>query len=356
MARKRSWIEAGIGMANRGYSTYKSLSRIAQKYRKRRGKNRPGKGNRTLQYLQGVTTQHDHQNVYRKSYMNKYKKKKWKSFVKKVRAVEIADRGLTTALYNNIFTYTADANTSQCIGEVHLYGFKSNIGSTCAGVNDLATIIDNDYRTTFSTNLMTASDEIIYSYAKVEGQITGHTIDKLFFESAVLDVTISNPNTTTIELDVYRIVYKKQLKGNFTSLKNLYDTATGTEYTNTVTKNDLTNKPQLTISSRGATPFEIGVASSMGNLKIVKKEKFLITAGQCVTMQIRDSTNRTFNPNDFFASQNSYRYQDWTQSMLFIAKKVAEDASPCTLQVGCTRIYKYNMEGQKNNYAYKMTT
>lgn len=346
--RKRTWFEAGLGLAQSGYDAYRKLDTVRKTFQGKGGRAKTAR-KKSLKYLQGVTTQHDHSSVYKKGYMNKYKKRKWKGFVKKVRAVEIADRGLTTALYNNLFVYTAPAASSQCIGEVHLYGFKSDTPSSFAGVNDLAALIANDYRVTMSTNLETAGT------SKVEALSSSHTIDKVFFESAILDCTVTNPNTTTIELDVYRIMYKKQLKGNFTSLTNLYDTASSVAYTNQIQKADTSSLLPLTLTSRGATPFELGAGSSMGNLKILKKEKYLITAGQCITLQIRDSKNRCFNPNDFYASNNSYRYQDWTQSMLFIAKKVAEDTSPCAINIGCTRIYKYNLEGQKNNYGYKLT-
>lgn len=294
----------------------------------------------------GVTTQHDRARVYRKKNMAKGRKTQWKKFVKKVEAVNLRDRGLTTALYNNLFDVTSVTAANQAIGEMHLYGFKSPESATAAGCNDIASVINNDFTNTRGTEQVAGSE------------VVGGTssVDSIMFESAVLDATVSNTSDSTIELDVYTFVYKPFTKGNFNTLTIGLNQASTGNYTGVV--QDLgtpPDKPGLSLVNRGCTPFELGKGISMTNSTILRKEKFLISPGQAITLQMRDPKNRRFNPQDFILSNNSFKYKNWTQSYLLIAKKVIENGTPTTFRMGVTRSYKYTKEGQKTNQSYRLT-
>lgn len=303
-------------------------------------------------YHGGVTSQHDKKNVYRKKYMKKYKKRQWKKFVKKVNAVNLRDRGLVTALYNNVFNRSATTASGQCFFEMHLYGFKSALAGAAAGCNDLATLISSDMQTRYGNDWMIPAPGVNADGASTRSPFTA--VEAINFESGILDATITNDNDSTIELDVYHITYGNKIKGNWNSLETAFSNYAST-LTDTVQTDATTLNLGVSLANRGATPFELGGAISSTGMKIVKKEKFLISAGQAITLQYRDPKNRRFNPLDFLNSNNSFRYNNWTKSFMLIAKKVKEDSTPCTLRIGCTRSYKYTYEGLKTNKAYRLT-
>lgn len=304
---------------------------------------RPAKTSGVTRYT-GVTQQHDRSRIYKKKYMRKGKKKAWKKFVKKVQAVALKDRGLVTAMFNNVFTPTAISASAQLTFEMHLYGFKSSSAATAAGSNDLATLIDRDFQTKYGVERYSGG---------VIGIADRPAADKIQFESAILDATISNNNDGTVEVDIYAIRYNKFTKSHFDSIQAGFAAAANT-YTEEVQSMSGT-QPALSLANRGCTPFEIGKGISLTGVQILGKEKYLISAGQAITVQLRDPKNRYFNASDFLESQNSFKYSNWTQSYLIIGKKVVENDNPMTLRIGCTRSYKYTYEGLKDNKAYQLT-
>lgn len=308
---------------------------------------RPAKTSGVTRYT-GVTQQHDKARIYKKKYMRKGKKRAWKKFVKKVQAVNLKDRGLVTALYNNLFSPVAESAGAQLIFEMHLYGFKSAAASSAAGCNDIATLISSDFQTRQGVQKNFSTNALETTFGK-DG-----AADKIMFESAILDATISNNNSTTVEIDVYAIRYNKFTKGNFSTLRQAFQIAEN-DLTSSVQGNVGPGQPLLTLDSRGCTPFEIGKGISASGIQILGKEKYLISAGQAITVQLRDPKNRYFNASDFIESSTSYKYSNWTQTYLIIGKKVVEDETPMTLRIGCTRSYKYTYEGLKDNKAYKLT-
>lgn len=317
-------------LAYKGYKSYKS-------YANKKVKDSP---------YQGVTTQHDRANVYKKKYMPRRRKTQWKSFVRKVQAVNMKDRGLVTALFNSVFNPVASSASAQLITELHLYGGNSTDAVNSPGVADLSQIVLNDWNTRFGTNLT--------GTVTLERSLTPAT-DNIQIESAILDATITNNNSTTVEIDVYTIYHKKYTKGAFTSLKDVYSKAASSVYTDVV-ESESVAQSLLTLDSRGCTPFDLGKGSSLANLVISRKEKYLISAGQAITLQMRDAKNRRLNPQDILTSTSPcYKYSDWTRSYLIIGKKLVEDANPMSLRMGVTRTYKYTYEGLKENQAYKKT-
>lgn len=350
MAKSKAWyqnptiqrnaLRVAKALAQRAYNSYTSTS--------------VRKTNRRSGPPIGVTTQHDRAQVYRKKYMKKGKKRQWKKFVKKVEAVNLRDRGLTTVLFNNRFDKSAGGPTSQVVGEMHLYGFKSAQAATVPGCNDLALITSNDWTNVYGVDNV-YSDPITtgVNYGEV---LDFKSVDNIQFESAVLDATVTNTSNATLELDVYTLMYKPYTKGVFASVEDAL--TNNDEYTARVQNADygtFTNMTKIQLYNRGCTPFELGKGISMGNINILKKEKYLISPGQAITLQMRDPKNRRFNPQDFYTSGGGFKYKNWTQSFFLIGKKVLEDDSPATFRMGVSRTYKYTKEGQKTNASYFQT-
>lgn len=305
-----------------------------------------------------LTIQHDYRQTYKKRNMPKYKRKAWKKFSRKVLAVANKDRGLVTVLYNKRITSATVANTEQAVIACHLYGHSGSIGSAETGQKDLQTIVNNNEElrgwvgTSSPNGIMVKQD-----------RTTKNAVEKIMFESAIIDFTLYNPTSGTLEVDVYTIVYNKfnvnsesEMLPSFTSgdindvLPMQYDEAVSSKFSN------------INIRSRGATPFELGHVISRHGIKIIRKEKFYISSGQSINKQYRDAKNRYFDPrglagaDDSTLSTTTYRYKDYTKTFLIVAKNVnpAAENSP-VIEAGVTRTYKYTYEGLKHNKNYVAT-
>lgn len=294
------------------------------------------------QNVTGVTSQHDVKRQYTKKKMPYKKKQRWAGFVKKVQAVNLRDRGLKTVIFNKVASYSA-LSPNQLISAIHLYGYKS--GESVAneiGMNDIGTVVNNDPGIWAARKLYIGG--VIYEGYDMN-QKGG---EKIQFESGLCDYTYTNTNTATIEVDVYDIVYKPYVKGTYDCISDVFDA--GSAQTKTIQDSTGVNVgTAINLSKRGVTPFEMGKAISMGNMKILSKTKHIVSAGQAFTGQLKDSSNRWLTANDYFQSADNYRLKTWTRTLLFIAKKVVSDGDPTTCQIGCTRTYKYGYEGLKQN-------
>lgn len=305
-----------------------------------------------------VTQQHDIKRQYTKKKRPKRQRKIWKKFVKKVQAVNLKDQGLVTVLFNSSYTSTDVGAGSQTFLELHLYGLRSGAAGVC-GVNDLATLVSSDLNlTSFKAPLAggIGGNVIVQGYQPEGpgGYSKNQPIEKIRFESAIMDATIYNASTNVMEVDIYTIVYSKNLKGNFSSLSNVFQYALDNNQIPTQANpadGVINNNTALSIATRGCTPFELGAAISIGNIKILKKEKVLLQAGQAFTQQHRDPKNRKFDPKMFYTSSaNNYKIPGMTVTKLFIGKNVDPNSStPPLLRAGCTRVYKYSYEGLKDN-------
>lgn len=306
-----------------------------------------------------LTVQHDYKRTYTKKRMPRRKRQAWKKFTKKVQAVNLKDRGLITVLYNKRVLDTGPAG-GQAIVACHLYGFNGQPDTAEAGNSDLVTIVNN--------NVMLRGQEYLNNATGTAPNLqlrdynTKNPTEKIMFESAVLDMTVYNPGTSTLEVDIYTIRYNKfnitdepEIRGSFT---------TGDEADIGVVQfgDALANVfPNITLRNRGATPFEMGTVLSRHGIKILGKEKLYISGQQAVNKQFRDSKNRYFDPRGLnqtegFNSAKSittYKYKDYTKTYLVVAKNVDPDvALTPSVQVGVTRTYKYTYEGLKQNKNY----
>lgn len=315
----------------------------------------------------GVTAQHDYKLQYVKKRMPKGKRLRWKRFVKKVRAVEIGERGLITEVYNSSVTYTADTNT-QAILEAHLFSY----GGAAKGGSDLAYITKTAetlpaQQITYGVDGATISDSKDAADA-VYGRTVGMKAP-ILFQSAVLDITYTNNSEDSVEMDLYYINYKgrpttnaKQFTGpeydtleayrTLVELNNniysQYDTISD-EYAvwkavPGVAAPTFEAKLPTKLQFRGVTIFDCGELISRAKLKVLKKEKFIMPPGSSVTKQIRIPKNILFKePVEY----SSGWFGKLTQSIIGVAKCVNPEGST-NISQKWTRCYKYTMEGQKD--------
>lgn len=219
----------------------------------------------------GTTTQYDRRLIYRKKYMPRYKKRRWRQFIKKVNAVSDKDLGSRTVVRNDQVVaqsvMTLANETNQTTMNLCLYGNESTGFEPC---NDLRRMrIDSDLGTT----------------------------GKMIFTSGVFDMTVTNTSvrdnlnsvnpSIRLEVDVYEITSRKDFGnvGTGGTAKTLPEVfAEGAT--------DTTNIPgtanTLSIARRGATPWDFPSALSEYGLKILKKTKYFLNERDTFTYQIRD--------------------------------------------------------------------
>lgn len=305
----------------------------------------------------GVTTQHDRSLQYVKKSMPKARKRKWRKFVKRVRAVELKDRGLQTVLMNNQFNFESTPG-GQTFGECHLYSAQGLVGNDVGGVmvgrgcRDIMVALQNsakaqaEYQTDFTSDqtLVDATRNVYYYYDR----------PNLLMQSAVMDITLTNASETGCELDVYHVVYRGTTKksiyngtlgdylkwGLDDTMQAKYSSLDGAD--DPVSSYALAAKP--TLETRGMTLFECGTGISRSGAKILKKVKYFIAPGNSITYQVRDPKNRVINPSRI--DGKTFIWPGLTQTVCFIAKSV-DTVGIANIQAKWTRTYKYTVEGEK---------
>lgn len=274
----------------------------------------------------GVTRQHDFKNQYYKKRMPRYKKRKWVSFVKKVRAVHNKDLGTKTIVFNNTKSNTVTSSTTQAWDFFTLYGVNGNSSGNELGTGDLNTIFQN---CTLSTVNM----------------------DKITFKSAVLDLTFANTGTTKLEVDLYHWTFwGKGRSLSFTDASVSAATQTGTD-----DPNGLGNLQALQILQRGVTPFDMPALIRNLQATIVKKVKYFIEVGDTITYQIRDPKEHVISENDVnLGNINNLAQPRLTQGVLFIAKPITGGGFAGTAwSIGATRKYAFTQVDAFDADGYK---
>lgn len=305
----------------------------------------------------GVTTQHDVQRQYRRKSMPKRKRKQWKRFVKKVRAVELKDRGLISATVNYNRAYE-NFNGLQTWGELHLYSSYGAAGYTT-----------QDLRLVLGDNMLTFATKYDFVSSGVADGAVPHLMEddveqerkKVLFQSGVLDVTFTNhPPTegthTVIEMDVYEVVYSKfkKRRGGTTLVNAL---AEGLSSQNQVPQLNsrvglLAYYDKPSIQDRGVSVFECGVGLALAGAKIIRKTKYIISQNQSITYQIRDPKNHSYNPN--YEDSGSFAIPGMTRTVLFCAKST-ETNGAVNVVAKATRNYKFTIEGVADKHSMYVT-
>src|SRR6476469_9097612 len=289
----------------------------------------------------GITTQHDSRVLYRNKKMPYRKKKAWKKFTRKVKAVEISDRAKQTLVINSRVSGSTSFGTGlyQNWSECHLYPAISS----SSGCRDISIILED---------IMTYKQDIkggTIGSADVGQQVPEDTSTnfrstrkEILFSSASLDVTYTNTGTTGMELDLYTIVYPRQAAGTDNDFLSAVQQNTNiVDPIRVVSGTTIVAATPVTIYQRGVTLFDVAYGMANTGAKIIKKEKFFISGGNSITKNLRDPANHKFRmPTD----TNVYHLKGMTRTLVCCFKPVnaLQDA---TLEQKATRTYKYTYEG-----------
>lgn len=310
--------------------------------------NRSYTGTRTRKRMtsgKGVTTQHDRRFIYGKRRMPRYKRRRWKSFTKKVQAVSEKDLGSRTVVFNRLLTSTE--NTGVDINRnIAIYPQQSS-ESWLNDLNQIGQLENFNADQTYA-----AGNTITYS-------------TKFLFKSAVLDVTYRNTSTVfdgssniptglaKQEVDVYEIYIRRECNEDTFSAVNLIDLFNqGDTRTQTITSGSGTS---LNLASRGSTPWDIPTALGKWGIQIKKKTKFMVPNGDTFTYQVRDPKRRVCQ-YDSLRSEDGFNKPGWSKHLLFNVKlvpgltqgtEVGQYTNRCDM--GITRKYLYKIEGVNEN-------
>jgi len=263
------------------------------------------------------------------------RRRRWVSALKKNDAMDMSQSATQTLVLNSTITGQLDwltaAKTQNWIG-VHLYGINgtpsSLPGAAEVGVEDVRYVRLNDARLKNQQNT------------------------RVKFESAVLDLTIKNPNAVGLEVDVYEVTYRSTTR--FESLTGLHADL----YTKTVSNRNPTSfSDAASWDRRGVTPFDTVQFGALG-AKILTKRKIFLPAGNTFTYQYRDPKNHYFGP-DTFDDTNGYVKPYVTRTLIFVFKMITgefqREEAPFIpnydpeLTIGVTRTYKYKIKGEVEN-------
>jgi len=285
-------------------------------------RNPRGKG-RKVTFGNGITTQRDVTNVYRKKRMPRRRRRQWVKFVRKVKAVVYKGLGTKTVLFNEQMVAPAAPNDQQRFVTVTLYGFMGSMdASDVTGNRDLYRIALNDPEI-FKSGTGT-------SQVPVNG--------KLLMGSGILDMTMTNTSETAVEVDVYLIV-----SGMFTNNRTIND---GFNDPNTPTIAGSGNGIGLN-THRGATPFDFPQVISANKLKILSKKKYFLPVGNTATYQFRDSRNHYINCSKFHEQKQPieadkiygpFNYPGVTKTIMIVYKSVAGATVSAQLKIGVSRM------------------
>lgn len=298
----------------------------------------------------GVTVQHDSRRIYRRKRMPAKRRRRWKSFVKKVNYVNEKDMGTRTVIFSTLTDITDQTPGYQSVICFSLYGQKSSLGLH----NDLQKI-----STLENTGNPTAA--------------AGATVSKqshIYFQSGVLDLTLRNTsykydglqNVSAPEAQLEVDVYEMYCRQDFST--------SGADYTSLGPGIQNEQNQELAIGGigspvniygRGVTPFDCPTALSRLGIKILKKTKYFIPNQNTITYQIRDPSRKTCLIREI-GDEDGANKPKWTKWIMVIAKLVPElvkGTNPNTyteqLQCGVTRKYMYKVEGQPENRSFYST-
>ncbi len=295
---------------------------------------------------QGVTFEHDRQRVYKRKRMPFRKKRRWIKLIKRNDAIDLKKCGAQTYVFNTSISNTNTNAANHGFVNLSLYGGHDTVSSVN---NDLHFIGENE-------------QELDPTAA---AGVTVSDSTKLFFQSAVLDLTIRNSTVENnsvsgpisagvLEVDVYEVTSKRRWSE--------FDKASASlaEYNDMGAVFDEAETSTLGINGaggadyrkRGMTPWDQTYALSRYGIKIHKKTKYRISAGNTITYQTRDPKNRSISylALNEIAGGNK---PGWTKWVLIYYKLVpgltpgAADGQYTTkLDIGVTRKYMYKIQNR----------
>jgi hypothetical protein len=316
----------------------------------------------------GLTSEYDRTILYKKKYMPKKKKRRWKKFSKKVKAVADKSLGSRTCIFNKSFQKTNDTSGEQGRHSVCLYGWSSS---------------DSD---------LTWNDDLVYlsnleSLLLTEDQ-SMRSDSRFLFKSGVLDITIRNTSTKTddtsptpvvsaaddmtLEVDMYEMTMKRECEVNgvtFPSISNIFEGTTLQTQDGIIDNNTGTPSANpINCRKRGATPFDCTVPLSTLGIKILKKTKWFIKGGETATYQYRDPRNWSAEKRKLNATTSAgvagCNFPGRTRHFLILFKSVPgfdvglssnQNKYQERITVGVTRKYMYKVRGINNDASHYLS-
>lgn len=323
----------GINWSRRAYNAANTIGQAYRRYSRLK--------QRRFSAGRGVTNQYDRTNVYRKKRMPAKKRRRWKKFVQKVRAVENSTLGTRTRVYNQRIEIqqgsggTGSVTAKQLCRSVCLYGNNDRSAS------DLAI-------TRRDLNNIVMSDSDIQKSGKIQ------------MASGIFDMTLQNRSVDAtgsemgVELDVYLITARKRFQYKDSTTPGNYSNTTleGVLAESANVMDPLATATTYKITDMGTTPFDFTSALSSFGIKIHSKKKYFLPYGNTMTYQIRDPKNRQFM-KDAVDDVGGSNYPGSTKHLLLIAKGLP--GSSTNPGDGIPNVYSVNLAlGLTRKYAYKI--
>lgn len=271
----------------------------------------------------GVTGNYDKVTQYSYKRMPGGQRRKWKKFSKQVNAVVQKSVGTRTVVFNDTLFREAGIGNQTWVATA-LYGFCGrDLGLSDKGFRDVYRICNND------SDVMNQNSD-------------GGNPAKIQFKSGVIDLTMRNTGTNSLEVDLYEI----NVMTDATKESCFSDSVSAAEL---FTNNIPSATTQVTLSNRGVTLFDLPYLISTDRLKIYKKKKFFLPVGATATHQHRDPRNHAFNASEInindSPAESSYGRRKMTQLFVMVFKSVvgSDVDTPGQLTVGVTRKYAYSV-------------
>lgn len=266
-----------------------------------------------------VTGQRDHTRQYRYKRMPRRKKKRWLRFKRKVNAAMDSSRNCT--ILRNKGVGFASPLSGNLLGYAILNGVNGtdNVaetnGSGMDDIRDIANAFDS-------------------SGLKFQGR-------KWRITSGVLDVTLRNVGFVDLEVDVYTIGYVRTCTNEQIGSNGVtFNTRDPIEIYNAIADStaNASGMSAVTPGQRGWTPFNTPQAARW--IKVFKKDKFLLPAGNTVFLQHRYAKN--FNIN-LTGMENYSALGRHTRGFFIVAKAVTGAlGEEIEMSMGITRTYNVN--------------
>lgn len=256
----------------------------------------------------GVTQQHDIARQYRYKRMPRRMRRRFKKRYRMFRNRLLKELGTQQIIRNSNISITALPSAQQW-GAVHLYGFAGTENVQEIGNSDMDAIYANDPALTDS--------------------------GKVFFQNAIVDITVRNNATQVLELDQY-ILLARPTNRIFPGIQAALLNAAGDTPI-------IGGGSSIAMTTRGATPFEFGDFCKY--FKVLNKTKFFVGGGQCITYQYKDRRDRMitgdeFNRTPVLETANCYK-DGWTKVIFYVGKAVTGSTESANFSVGATRSYRY---------------
>jgi len=281
-----------------------------------------------------ITGHHDYKVDYVRKRMPRRKRKRWTSFKKKVDYIADKRLGLKKWVINDVQRVQSLADTTNYFS-TELYSIDGVTGHKDVG--DIAratmdpTIFDDLQNSTLST--LTNTSKLIT------------------FESANIEVSITNNATTSVILECYHFKCRKDGRqfsnGALNNPGGYYEMGFLKQGVptdpDTGEQPDPSNSDPLTVFTVGSTPFQSPFFCS--HFQIVRREKFTVPAQGTIQKSLRIPMNKTVNISTL-RSLNIKR--GWTEGFLWqmqgapgYASSVVRQATISDVVVASVKRYSY---------------